>query len=107
MLARLDIDRRQLPALDRIVQAVLEPSLLHVLIAAQPIFEEQDSVVDDLPLELRNLVEEVLRLVDGAETHHPLDARAVVPAAVEQHDLTLRGEMLDVALEIPLRALAL
>ena len=42
-----------------------------------------------------------------AEAHHPLDARAVVPAAVEQHDFAAGGQMRDVALEIPLAALAL
>jgi hypothetical protein len=46
-------------------------------------------------------------LVGRAEAHHPLDARAVVPAAVEQHDLPGSGEVLGVALEVPLRALAL
>ena len=54
MLASFDIDRRQLPALDRIAQAVLESFLLHVLVAAQPIFEEQDSIVDEMPFELRD-----------------------------------------------------
>ena len=63
MLARLDIDRRQLPPLHRIVEAVLEPLLLHRLVAAQPIFEQQDAVVDEVPLEFRRGVEEVLRLV--------------------------------------------
>ena len=46
-------------------------------------------------------------LVFGAEAHHALDAGAVVPAAVEQHDLAAGRQMRDVALEIPLRALAL
>jgi hypothetical protein len=36
-----------------------------------------------------------------------LDARAVVPAAVEQHDLSARRQMRRVALEVPLRSLAL
>ena len=46
-------------------------------------------------------------LVRRAEAHHPLDAGAVVPAAVEQHDLAGRRQVRDVALEVPLRALAL
>ena len=46
-------------------------------------------------------------VVLGAEAHHALDAGAVVPAAVEQHDLAAGRQMRDVALEIPLRALAL
>ena len=43
----------------------------------------------------------------GAEAHHPLDAGAVVPGAVEEHDLPGRGQVGDVALEVPLRPLAL
>ena len=43
----------------------------------------------------------------GREPHHALDAAAVVPAAVEQHDLARRGQVLDVALEVPLGALPL
>ena len=42
-----------------------------------------------------------------AEAHHPLDAGAVVPGAVEQHDLAAGRQMRHVALEVPLRALAL
>src|SRR5438128_361720 len=42
-----------------------------------------------------------------AEAHHALDAGAVVPAAVEQHDLAAGRQMRHIALEIPLRALAL
>ena len=40
-----------------------------------------------------------------AETHHVLHAGAVVPGPVEQDDLAGRGEVGDVALEVPLRAL--
>ena len=43
----------------------------------------------------------------GAEAHHALDAGAVVPGAVEQHHFAAGRQMRDVALEIPLRALAL
>ena len=41
-----------------------------------------------------------------AEAHHALHARAVVPGAVEEHDLARRREVLDVALEVPRRRLA-
>ena len=43
----------------------------------------------------------------AGEAHHPLDAGAVVPGAVEQHDLAAGRQMRDVALEVPLRPLAL
>src|SRR4029077_8764391 len=39
--------------------------------------------------------------------HDVLDAGAVVPGPVEQHDLPGGGELLDVPLEVPLPALAL
>ena len=48
-----------------------------------------------------------LRLLLGAETHHPLDARAVVPAAVEDHDLARGRQVRQVALRVHLRLLAL
>ena len=89
------------------MQPVLEALLLHRLIAAQPIFEKHHAVVDQLPFELRRGIEEILRLVGRAKAHHLLDAGAVVPAAIEQHDFAARRQVLDVALEIPLRALAL
>ncbi len=41
-----------------------------------------------------------------AEAHHPLDAGPVVPGAVEQHDLAGGRQLVDVALEVPLAALA-
>ena len=51
--------------------------------------------------------EELLDIVLAAKAHHALDAGAVVPAPVEQHDLAAGRQMGDIALEIPLRALAL
>ena len=61
---------------------------------------------DQHPLELRHVVEELLDLRLGGEAHHPLDAGAVVPGAVEQHDLAARRQVRHVALEVPLGALA-
>ena len=46
-------------------------------------------------------------LVVGAEPHHPLDSGPVVPRPVEQNDLARRGQVLDVALEVPFPVLAL
>jgi hypothetical protein len=42
----------------------------------------------------------------GAEAHYPLDAGAVVPATVEDHDLAGRREVRQVALDIHLGLLA-
>lgn len=46
-------------------------------------------------------------LLGLAETHHRLDAGAVVPGAVEQHRLAIRRQVRDIALEIPLAGFAL
>ena len=54
----------------------------------------------------RARAQEVGVLLVGAEAHHALDAGAVVPTAVEEHDLAGRGQVRDVPLEVPLRALA-
>ena len=43
----------------------------------------------------------------GAEPHDALHAGTVVPGPVEQHDLTGGRQVLDVALEVPLRAFLL
>ena len=47
------------------------------------------------------------QLLVGAETHHALDARPVVIAAVEDHDLRRGGEMRQISLDIHLRLFAL
>src|SRR5262245_29555143 len=52
-------------------------------------------------------MEELLVLFFRAESHHPLDAGAVVPAAVEQDDFPASGKMRHVALKIPPAAFAL
>ena len=51
--------------------------------------------------------EEMARVLLGAEAHDPLDAGAVVPAAVEDHDLAGGRQVREVALEVELRLLAL
>jgi hypothetical protein len=52
-------------------------------------------------------LKELLVLFFSAKAHHALDAGAVVPATVEQHDLAASRQLRDIALEIPLRPLAL
>src|SRR5262249_19161693 len=52
-------------------------------------------------------MEELLVLFFRAESHHPLDAGAVVPAAIKQDDFSAGGKMRHVALEVPLGAFAL
>ena len=52
-------------------------------------------------------LEEAVGLLLGAEAHHPLDARAVVPAAVEDDDLPAGGKVGEVSLDVHLRLLPL
>ena len=72
----------------------------------EPVLHQQDPRVDHRLLDRRCHRQEVLRLLLGAEPHHPLDAGAVVPAAVEDHDLPRGGEVRDVPLDVHLRLLA-
>ena len=106
-LARLQVDRRELPALQGIFQPLGEAIFLHRLVAAQPVLEQQDAVVDQLALEHRRVAQECGDLRIAGEPHHLLDAGAVVPAAVEQHDLAGGGQVRRVALEVPLGGFAL
>src|ERR1019366_5679590 len=97
---------RQLPALRRIVDSGGEPAVLLGVADAEPVLGEEDAAADEHPLELRTRTQELLVLVFGAEAHDPLDAGAVVPGSVEKDDLAGSREVLDVALEVPLRPLA-
>ena len=101
-VSRGEVDGGKLPPLERVVEPFPKPLLLLFLVCAQPVFEQQNAVIDEHFLERRDLAQELLDLLVGGEAHHLFDTRAIVPAAVEQHDLARRRQMRDVALEIPL-----
>ena len=103
----LQVGGRELPASHGIGQARLEPLVLLLVGHGEPVLEQQDAVVDEHPLEDRALLQEAAVLLRGAVAHHVLHTSPVVPGAVEQPDLPGRGQMLDVALEVPLGLLAL
>ena len=90
---RLEVHVGELPDLPRVVDPALEPSCLLVGADLQPVLEQDDAGVDHRFLDGRHLLQEPLGLLGRAEAHHPLDARAVVPAAVEDHDLAGRREV--------------
>ena len=90
--ARRQVHGAQLPLPQRIVDARPEPPLLLLVADLEPELDEDDAAVDDVLLEHRAQLEEPLVLLVGAEPHHVLDAGAVVPAAVEDHDLAGRRE---------------
>ena len=54
----------------------------------------------------RRQLQEFLVFLRRAEAHDVLDAGAIVPAAVEDHDLAGRGEPLQIALDVELALLA-
>src|SRR2546430_10649180 len=59
----------------------------------EPVLEEHDAGVDDRLFDHRDLLEEALGLGLRAKPHDPLDAGAVVPAAIEDHDLAGRRQV--------------
>ena len=101
--ARLEVHRAELPALRRIVDPRPEPLLLLFVRHREPVLDEDDARPHQHALELRTRAQEFLVFRLRAEPHHVLHARAVVPAAVEQHHFPRGGQVRHVALEIPLR----
>ena len=68
---------------------------------------KNDPRADEHSFERRHRTEKLLALGLGAVAHDALDARTVVPAAIEEDDFASRRQVCDVTLEIPLRAFAL
>src|SRR5262249_27519655 len=73
----------------------------------KPILEQSDPRAYEQPFEFRSGVEKFFALRFGAEAHDALHSGTVVPAAVEQDDFSPGRKVRNVALEVPLRALAL
>src|SRR5215470_4634272 len=101
------VHRAKLPAFYRIVHAVLEPFLLLLVIYRKPILYEDDARANQHFFEEGARSQELLIFLLCAEAHHALNPGAVVPAPVEQNDLTGRGQFRHISLEIPLPALPL
>ena len=73
--------------------ALLEAPLLLLVADREPVLDQDDPRAHEHLLEQRAGAQEFLVLVVGAEAHDVLDAGAVVPAAIEQHDLAGRGQV--------------
>jgi hypothetical protein len=67
--------------------ALLEAAALLGAADREPELDQVDAAAHQVALELGRLAHELVVLGIGAKAHHALDAGAVVPAAVEQHDL--------------------
>src|SRR5262249_32038990 len=100
--ARFEVHRAELPLLERIVDAHQKTQFLLLIRDREPVFDQHDPGPHQHPLELGRAAKELLALRLGAEPHHPFDAGAVVPAAVEQDDFAARRQMRYIALKIPL-----
>ncbi len=107
LVERRHVDRRELPLLERVQLALLEAPPLLAAAHREPELDQVDVALHEHPLEFRTLAHELEIFLLRAEAHHALDAGAVVPRAVEQDDFALRGQVLRVALEVPLAALGL
>src|SRR5262249_14379845 len=103
----LQVEPGELPLPERVLQPGHQPLLLLLVADREPVLAEQDAVLHEQSLEDRALVQEPVVLLLGAEPHHVLYPGPVVPAPVEQRDLPARGQVLDVALEVPLGLLSL
>ena len=83
-----------------------EAQVLLVVGDREPVFDQDDAGAHQHAFEIRHGAEEILAFLIGAEAHNALDAGAVIPAAIEQHDLASGRQVRHVALKVPLRALA-
>ncbi len=92
--------------LQRIVDAAEKPQVLFLVGDGKPVLQQADARADQHALEFRHGAEELLVFFGRAEAHHFLDARAVVPAAIEEHDFARRRQVRYIALKIPLRPFA-
>src|SRR5271165_4952329 len=104
---RFEIHWAEFPLFERIMYAAGKSKLLFVVGDGKPILDKLNAGTDQHFFELRHRTEELFILIVGAKAHYALDAGTIIPAAVEEHHLTSSGKVRRVALEIPLRALAI
>src|SRR3974390_34811 len=90
--ARLNIHRAEFPTLDRVAHAFLESSLLLLVIHGEPILDQNDSGTNQHFLEHGTGSKKLTIFFLSAESHHSLDASAVVPASVKEDHLTTCGQ---------------
>jgi len=95
---RFHVHRAELPLLQRVVDAAQKPQMLFL----SSRIPERTSIRSNSGTERKNSRRRL-----RCKAHHALDPGAVVPAAIEQHDLAACGQVRHVALEIPLGALAI
>src|SRR5262249_8797181 len=100
---RFAIHRAHLPLPQWVVDASRKSSLLLFLSDFQPDLDQHNTTIDDVFFDLRAKLEKTAVLLLSTKSHHVFDAGAVVPTAIEDHDLARRRKLLDVALHKHLR----
>ncbi len=105
-LLRLDVHRTGLELLERVGASLLEPRLLLLARDVEPQLDQDDAGLRQHSLEPGHIEQELLGLLRRAEVHHLLDARAVVPGAVEHHPFAAGRQVAHIALEVPFGGLA-
>src|SRR5256885_11203598 len=103
---RFHIHWTELPDLPAIMNPCLEATILLFLADFQPVLDQDNAILNDEMLSNGGILEEFLVLLVGAEAHHMLDARPIIPTAVENDDFACCGKMSHVALDVHLRFLA-
>src|SRR5665213_2976956 len=104
---RRQVCLRQFPLANRINLSNEEPSALLGSRNRKPKLDEMDAVARQQLFERRRLSDEGFVLIVCAKAEHALNACAVVPRPVEQHELASGGQAFDITLEVPLSTLAL
>src|SRR6516164_1148762 len=107
MPAGFYVHRAKFPTFYRIAHAVLETFLLLLVIHRKPVLHKDDARANQHFFKERARSQELLIFVVCAEAHDALNTGAVVPAPVEENDLTGRGQLRNISLKIPLPALPL
>jgi hypothetical protein len=106
----LQLSEDQTRALITMIQtrdAALQPLGLFLLAYLEPVLQQHDAGIDHRLFDSWSHREKLGALVGGAEAHHTFDTRAVVPAAIENHDLTGRRQVPHVSLPVHLGFFAL
>ena len=100
------VGRAKLPLAHRVFDAGFETPLLLLIAHFEPELDQLDSTFYDVAFEHWTEFEKAVVLFFSAKAHDELDTSPVVPTTIEDHDLTRSGEMLQVALHVHLRLLA-
>src|SRR5262249_44099775 len=92
----------ELPLAQRVGDASLKTPFLFLVVHFEPVFDELDAAVNHVTFEFGADLKEATVLFLGAEAHHEFNSGPIVPAAIENDDLSRRREVLHVSLHVHL-----